>query len=235
LALGTDELLGSMPAKLSGGQAHRVALGRLLLSHCHALLLDEPYTGLDLSLRRTLTDLVISQVERRGVPAMLVAHELAEAQAFAHRLVVLDQGRVLQIGKPDEVVRRPASRRVAELVGYGAFVPVPAWSPADSAGAASAGAESVGVESAVTVAGIHPDRVVAWRHDGKGLVLSGVVTACRPAGVLWEIGVRVADVVVTARLPDPAPVGAEMIITATDPPCFGPDGAVVAAHTQARQ
>ena len=49
--LGIDGLLGSMPARLSGGQAHRVALGRLLLSHCDALLLDEPYAGLDASLR----------------------------------------------------------------------------------------------------------------------------------------------------------------------------------------
>jgi len=225
LALGIDELLGSMPAKLSGGQAHRVALGRLLLSRCDALLLDEPYTGLDLSLRRTLTDLVISQVERRGVPAMLVAHELAEAQAFAHRLAVLDQGGVLQIGAPDEVVRRPASRRVAELVGYTAFVPVPI----------SAATGSAGTELAGTVAGIHPDRIVAWRHDDKGLVLSGVVAACRPAGVLWEIRLRVAGMAVTARLPDPAPVGAEMVITVTDPPYFGPDGAAVSEHAQARR
>lgn len=225
LALGIDELLGSMPAKLSGGQAHRVALGRLLLSHCHALLLDEPYTGLDLSMRRALTDLVISQVERRDVPAILVAHELAEAQAFAHRLAVLDQGVLLQIGAPDEVVRRPASRRVAELVGYSAFVPVPAWTPGGSADGEAAG----------TAAGIHPDRIVAWRHGDKGLVLSGVVTACRPAGVLWEIGVRIGDVVVAARLPDPAPVGAEMVITAKDPPCFGPDGAALSEHTRARR
>lgn len=235
LALGIDELLGSMPAKLSGGQAHRVALGRLLMSNCHALLLDEPYTGLDLSLRRALTDLVISQVERRGVPAMLVAHELAQAQAFAHRLAVLDRGGLLQIGAPDEVVRRPASRRVAELVGYSAFVPVPAWACGGSVGTESVGAGSYSAEAAGTVAAIHPDRVVGWRHDGKGIMLSGVVTACRPAGVLWEIGVRVSDVVVTARLPAPAPVGAEMVITATDPPYFGPDGAALSEHTPARR
>lgn len=222
-ALGIDELLGSMPAKLSGGQAHRVALGRLLTSHCHALLLDEPYTGLDVSLRRVLTDLVISQVERRCVPAMLVAHELAQAQAFAHRLAVLDRGGLLQIGAPDEVVRRPASRRVAELVGYSAFVPVPAW----------ACGGSVGTEAVGTVAAIHADRVVAGRHDGKGIMLSGVVTACRPAGVLWEIGIRVGDVVVIARLPAPAPAGAEMVITAIDPPYFGPDGAALSEHTPA--
>ena len=57
--LGHPGLLAAMPARLSGGQAHRVALGRLLLAHCEALLLDEPYTGLDASLRRALTELVV--------------------------------------------------------------------------------------------------------------------------------------------------------------------------------
>ena len=105
--LGIDGLLSAMPARLSGGQAHRVALGRLLLARCDTLLLDEPYTGLDASLRRTLTDLVSSLVAERSVPAVLVTHELADAQAFADRLAVLDRGEMLQIGEPDEVVLQP--------------------------------------------------------------------------------------------------------------------------------
>jgi ABC-type sulfate/molybdate transport systems ATPase subunit len=92
-----------MPARLSGGQAHRVALGRLLLAHCDALLLDEPYAGLDASLQRALTSLVRELVTDRQVPSVLVAHELAEAQAFADRLAVLDHGCLLQAGAPDEV------------------------------------------------------------------------------------------------------------------------------------
>ena len=119
-ALGLDGLLAAMPARLSGGQAHRVALGRLLLAHCDALLLDEPYTGLDASLRRTLTELVSSLVAERAMPAVLVTHELADAQAFADRLAVIDRGEVLQERAPDEVVLRLASRRVAELVGTSA-------------------------------------------------------------------------------------------------------------------
>ena len=137
-----------MPAALSGGQRHRVALGRLLLAHCDALLLDEPYTGLDASLRRSLTELVVSLVTAREVPAVLVAHELADAQAFADRLAVLDRGELLQIGPPDQVVvLRPASRRVAELVGspgssrpvrplWPAFIPSGSW-PGPTRAAAS--------------------------------------------------------------------------------------------------
>ena len=118
-----------MPARLSGGQAHRVALGRLLLAHCDALLLDEPYTGLDASLRRSLTELVAGLVDDRAVPAVLVAHELAEAQAFADRLAILDHGLLLQVGAPDEVVLRPASAGSPSWSGYLGFVPGgwPGW------------------------------------------------------------------------------------------------------------
>ncbi len=149
--LGIEGLLSAMPARLSGGQAHRVALGRLLLAHCDTLLLDEPYTGLDASLRRSLTDLVSSLVAERSVPAVLVTHELADAQAFADRLAVLDRGELLQIGAPDEVVLRPASRRVAELVGYLGFIAVDAPDENSSAQAARG----------FLVAGVHPNRVIA--------------------------------------------------------------------------
>jgi molybdate transport system ATP-binding protein len=205
--LGIESLLSAMPARLSGGQAHRVALGRLLLAHCDTLLLDEPYTGLDASLRRTLTDLVSSLVAERSVPAVLVTHELADAQAFADRLAVLDHGELLQVGAPDEVVLRPASRRVAELIGYRGFV-------------ANGG----------SVAGVHPERVAAGAFGDRGLVLTGVVAASRPAGAGWEADLRVGEAMITFRLPGkpPAP-GGEMVVTVLDPPCFGPDGTALPA------
>jgi ABC-type sulfate/molybdate transport systems ATPase subunit len=197
--LGIDSLLAAMPARLSGGQAHRVALGRLLLAHCDALLLDEPYTGLDASLRRTLTHLVGSLVAERSIPAILVTHELADAQAFADRLAVLDRGELLQVGAPDEVVLRPASRRVAELVGYLGFVP-----------------------SEDTVAGVHPERVIPGSFADRGLVLTGTVTACRPAGAGWEADLRIGEAVITCRLADRPPAsGALITVTALDPPYFG--------------
>ena len=208
-ALGISALLPAMPVTLSGGQAHRVALGRLLLAHCDALLLDEPYTGLDASLRRSLTELVAELVDAREVPAMLVAHELAEAQAFAHWLAILDHGQLLQVGAPDEVVLRPASRRVAELVGYLGFV------PAD------------GPEG--TVAGVHPERVTSGAHPERGMVLTGTVTGCRPSGAGWEADLAADGTTITCRLPErAAEVGGELVVTVVDPPSFGPDGAAVA-------
>jgi ABC-type sulfate/molybdate transport systems ATPase subunit len=203
-ALGIGTLLTAMPARLSGGQQHRVALGRLLLAHCHALLLDEPYSGLDAALRRTLTALVVSMVTERDVPAVLVAHELADAQAFANRMAVLDRGSLLQIGGPDEVVLRPASRRVAELVGYLGFAPMPGG----------------------RTAGIHPDRVIAGAWPDRGVVLAGSVTGSRPSGAGWEVDLQLADHAVTCRLAErPVTDVGELVLTAVDPPLFGPDEA----------
>ena len=205
--LGIEGMLSAMPARLSGGQAHRVALGRLLLAHCDTLLLDEPYTGLDASLRRSLTNLVSSLVAERSVPAVLVTHELADAQAFADRLAVLDRGELLQIGAPDQVILRPASRRAAELIGYLGFVP-----------------------RGQAIAGVHPERVVAGALGDRGLVLTGTVTASRPAGAGWEADLRVGDAVVTCRVPDKPPVSdSQFVVTVLDPPYFGSDGRALPA------
>jgi ABC-type sulfate/molybdate transport systems ATPase subunit len=212
--LGLGGLLSAMPARLSGGQAHRVALGRLLLAHCDALLLDEPFTGLDASLRRSLTDLVVRLVTERAIPAVLVAHELPDAQAFATRLAIIDSGGLLQDGPPDEVVLRPASRRVAELVGYRGFVPVQLPEAAEL---------TEGV-----VAGIHPERIAHGAHPDRGIVLTGTVTGGRPVGAGWEADLIVSAAEVTCRLADrPAAEAAQLVVTALDPPCFGPDGQAV--------
>jgi molybdate transport system ATP-binding protein len=203
--LGLGGLLDDRPARLSGGQAHRVALGRLLASRCDALLLDEPYTGLDASLRRDLTDLVRELVAARQVPSVLVAHELEAAQAFADQMAVLDRGQIRQTGTPAEVVAAPAARRVAELVGYRSFVPL--------AGAAAG-----------VVAGVHPDRVLAGRQPGRGVVLAGPVRSCRPSGAGWEATVETAGTLVPVQLREPPGGGPDFAFTVLDPPCFGPDG-----------
>jgi len=269
--LGIEGLLDAMPARLSGGQQHRVALGRLLLARCDALLLDEPYAGLDASLRRGLTDLVRALVADRQVPSVLVAHELAEAQAFADRLAVLDQGVILQSGAPGEVVRHPASRRVAELVGYLGFVPVDGSGRAVPAGvqvlsgsatagraaraAASSDGTGAGHEAGQAaapagsdgppsgpaggapgmVAGIHPERVVPGARPGRGLVLTGPLTAVRPSGAGWEAELTVAGQRIACRLPDrPEPDDGQLTVTALDPPLFGPDGTAVGQAEQDR-
>jgi len=149
---------------------------------------------------------------------VLVTHELADAQAFADRLAVLDRGELLQVGAPDEVVLRPASRRVAQLIGFLGFVPATAPGSCEQA-----------------VAGVHPERVIAGAFGERGLVLAGVVTALRPAGAGWEADVRVGEELITCRLPDkpPAP-GTDTVVTVLDPPYFGADGASLTATLLAK-
>jgi ABC-type sulfate/molybdate transport systems ATPase subunit len=116
--LGLGALLGARPRGLSCGEAQRVSLARALQAKVALLCLDEPFNALDRPLSRELLELLRRELECPGTSAILVSHRLEEAQAFAQRLAVLHRGEILQVGDPRELVLRPASREVAELVGY---------------------------------------------------------------------------------------------------------------------
>jgi len=216
------DLLHARPRALSGGQAHRVALARLLLSGHDALLLDEPYTGLDARLRRILTDVLRDESRSRGIPSVLVAHELGEAQAFADRLAVMDRGLLLQMGSPAEVVRRPSTKRVAQLVGYLGFIPSSAVS---EGGASGPRGSSIGV---------HPERVRTGDARPGEIGMTGTVTDVRPSGTSWEIEVRIGDGEDSARLrclvpDDPPALGERTGVAVTSAPWFDASGNLLEA------
>ena len=103
--------------QLSGGQRQRVALARALAVQPSALLMDEPLTALDAKLRDSLR-LEIDQLLRRlGITTIYVTHDQAEAMALGDRIVVMEHGRVAQVGRPREIYQRPATRFVAEFIG----------------------------------------------------------------------------------------------------------------------
>jgi ABC-type sulfate/molybdate transport systems ATPase subunit len=106
-----------LPAHTSGGQQQRVALARALARPTSVLLLDEPFSALDESLRRDLRLELTRLRGEYGVPLVFVTHDLREAHLLGDRVAVLDRGRVLQCDERDAVFGRPASRRVAELTG----------------------------------------------------------------------------------------------------------------------
>jgi len=105
------------PAALSGGQQQRVALARALAREPALLLLDEPFSAVDQMNRQGLYDLLADLRQVLRIPIVLVTHDLAEARQLADRLVVMDAGRVLQQGTPEQIYRSPRNARVADLVG----------------------------------------------------------------------------------------------------------------------
>lgn len=111
-------------ASLSGGERQRVALARSLAPQPRLLLLDEPLSALDRALRERLAGDVRSVLRTTGTTALFVTHDHDEAFAVADRIAVMDAGRLLQVAAPPQLWHRPASRRVAEFLGYEAFVAV---------------------------------------------------------------------------------------------------------------
>ncbi|OGK82128.1 MAG: hypothetical protein A2X52_06345 [Candidatus Rokubacteria bacterium GWC2_70_16] len=105
------------PRELSGGQQQRVALARALAGDPGLLLLDEPLSALDAPLRRQLREDLMQIVGEWGVPTVLVTHDLAEAFQLADRIVIYDQGRVVQAAPKSDLLSRPASEQVARLLG----------------------------------------------------------------------------------------------------------------------
>jgi thiamine transport system ATP-binding protein len=111
-------------ATLSGGEQQRVALARSLAPSPRLLLLDEPLSALDRALRERLAEDLRAALTATGTTALLVTHDHDEAFAVADRIAVMDAGRLLQVAEPAELWQRPATRQVAEFLGYEAFVPV---------------------------------------------------------------------------------------------------------------
>ena len=118
------EFVERRPAQLSGGQKQRAALARILMTEPHVMLLDEPSRGLDTRLRSAFWDVLRALRQRvEDLPILLVTHDIEECCELADRIAVLADGRVLQAGPRDEVIRRPASVEVARYLGLHNIAP----------------------------------------------------------------------------------------------------------------
>jgi putrescine transport system ATP-binding protein len=112
-----EALAGRKPHQLSGGQRQRVALARSLVKNPRVLLLDEPLAALDKQLRGETQFELMALQARLGTTFVIVTHDQEEAMTVAHRIAVMDRGRIVQVGTPAEIYEHPNSRYVASFVG----------------------------------------------------------------------------------------------------------------------
>lgn len=120
--VGLEDIGDKMPHELSGGQQQRVALARALAPEPAVLLLDEPFSNLDTALRSQVRGEVRDLLKQARVTAIFVTHDQEEALFIGDQIGVMNEGTVQQIGTPDEVFHRPATRFVAGFIGHADFV-----------------------------------------------------------------------------------------------------------------
>jgi osmoprotectant transport system ATP-binding protein len=108
-----------LPSQLSGGQQQRVGVARALAAEPRHLLMDEPFGALDPIIRRKAQDDLLSIQRRFGTTIVLVTHDMDEAIHLGDRIAIMDRGRLLQYASPEEVITRPATAFVGDLLGTG--------------------------------------------------------------------------------------------------------------------
>ncbi|GID27771.1 ABC transporter ATP-binding protein [Paractinoplanes brasiliensis] len=119
-----EEHAAKLPGQLSGGQQQRVAIARAIVLEPSLVLMDEPLSNLDAKLRLEMRTEIRRLHQSLGLTTVYVTHDQEEALSLADRLVVLRDGRVEQIGTPQELHNRPANRHVADFMGYRNLLPM---------------------------------------------------------------------------------------------------------------
>lgn len=121
--IGLTDIAHKFPHQLSGGQQQRVALARALAPKPDLLLLDEPFSSLDVTLREQLATEVRKIIKHEGIAAILVTHDQQEAFTMADKVGLLHQGKMIQWDTPYNLYHKPASRYAAHFIGQGVMLP----------------------------------------------------------------------------------------------------------------
>jgi multiple sugar transport system ATP-binding protein len=203
-ALRLDGLLDRRPGELSGGERQRVALARALAARPRLLLLDEPLSNLDAQLRVSTRTEIRRVQEATGVTTLYVTHDQSEALALGHRVAVLHEGRVEQVGSPDEIWERPASTWIARFVGT---------PPMNLLHGPVAGLEIVGParHEGVAVLGFRAEDAICSTADADGSAISFDLAERVGAERLWHL--RAGERALAVRAPagvEPPAAGASV-------------------------
>ena len=181
------------PGQLSGGQRQRVALARALVNRPRVLLLDEPLGALDLKLREQMQEELKSLQKSLGITFVFVTHDQGEALSMADRIAVFSEGKIQQLGTPEEVYKRPKTRFVADFVGSSNVLP-PDF------------VESLGFGR--HHASLRPEAITLGDGPGRKQ-FSGRVTASSFLGAANRVTVEANGARIAAMVPASMPVPAE--------------------------
>jgi ABC-type sugar transport system ATPase subunit len=188
------DLLGKKPRELSGGQRQRVAVGRALIRRPRAFLLDEPLSNLDPLLRERVRHEFKELFRKVQAPVIYVTHDQTEAMTLADRIVLLDQGRVQQVGTPDELYQTPANRFVASFIGTPSMNFFEAKLSNGTFSLAGVQYETELSESGRVTIGVRPEAI----QIGHGV--TGRVSWVETLGANFLVGVKVDETILAALL-----------------------------------
>lgn len=210
---------------LSGGEQQRVALARAVVIEPRALLLDEPLSNLDPTLRQSTRDELRAMLHRVGAPALFVTHDQEDAFAIADRIVLLAGGRVLQIGAPDDLYDRPVSRAVASFIGRATLVPA-----RDHGATATVIIDGVARDIHVT----HPDDEAAPYAEALAVLRPEALTLTQPdAPDAWP-GIITARRFAGATAVFQVTLGSGVTVEASAPPARAREGERVGVAVTSR-
>jgi len=180
-----DKLGERSPKTLSGGQRQRVALARALATDPSVLLMDEPFSAIDAHLKTQLLDDVLEVVRDRKRCVLMVTHNVFEARAIADNIGVMAGGRLVRLGRADEVFDDPRAYEAAQMIGWRNLLPV-VWVSGNRLGGAW-GALDLDRAASIDAAwiGIRPERIRIEAAPGAGL--PSTVTAVREIGPVREV------------------------------------------------
>ena len=210
--IGLAGLSARLPSELSGGQQQRVAVARAIVQQPDVLLFDEPLSNVDAKLRRKVRGEIRELQKRFGLTAVYVTHDQEEALAVSDRIVVMQAGRIAQIGTPRDLYERPASPFVADFIGDANLVPGQVASGRFRA--ADLDLPMTGPDGDAKIS-IRPERIGLEPGDGMP---SGTIRSCTYLGSRWEYEIETgfAELLASRPMTEP-PIAPGTRVTLTIP------------------